>query len=93
MGIGTDAKIGFSQDGEESPLLFSKPPQSTTIYGSSSSTDTEDDAENAADEYSPKTTKRSITAIITALLIGSSCYHNSRHMMGWLISMPRGFHC
>ncbi|OBT43074.1 hypothetical protein VE00_05542 [Pseudogymnoascus sp. WSF 3629] len=70
MGIGTDTKIGFSQDDEESPLLVSNPPQSTTICGSSRGTDTEGDVENAADEYSPKTTKRSITVIITALLIG-----------------------
>ncbi|KFX92843.1 hypothetical protein V490_05152 [Pseudogymnoascus sp. VKM F-3557] len=70
MGIATDAKIGFSQDNEESPLLFPTPPQATAIYGSSSGTDTEGDAENAADEYSPKATKRSITVIITALLIG-----------------------
>lgn len=93
MGIGTDTKIGFPQDNEESPLLVSNPPQSTTICGSSSGTDTEGDVENAADEYSPKATKRSITVIITALLIGSSCYHNSCHMMGWLTSMLRSFHC
>lgn len=91
MGIGTDAKIGISQDDEESPLLFPKPPQSTAICGSSSGTDTEGDVENAADEYSSKTTKRSITVIITALLIGSSCYHTSRHMM--LTLTPRGIHC
>lgn len=93
MGIGTDTKIGLSQDDEESPLLVSNPPQSTTICGSSSGTDTEGDVENAADEYSPKTTNRSITVIITALLIGASCSYNSRHMMGWLTSMLRGFHC
>jgi hypothetical protein len=76
MGIATDAKIGFSQDNEESPLLFPTPPQATAIYGSSSGTDTEGDAENAADEYSPKTSNRSITVIITALLIGSLCHDN-----------------
>lgn len=76
MGIATDAKIGLSQDNEESPLLFPTPPQATAIYGSSSGTDTEGDVENAADEYSPKTSNRSITVIITALLIGSCCYGN-----------------
>ncbi|KFY67157.1 hypothetical protein V496_01731 [Pseudogymnoascus sp. VKM F-4515 (FW-2607)] len=70
MGIGTDAKIGIARDDEESPLLFSKPSQSTAICGSSSGTDTEADIEHAADEYPPKTTNRSITVIITALLIG-----------------------
>jgi hypothetical protein len=80
MGIPTDAKIGFSQDNEESPLLFPTPPQATAIYGSSSGADTEGDAEIAADEYSPKTTKRSITVIITALLIGSLCYDSFRYM-------------
>lgn len=92
MGIGTDAKIGIARH-EESPLLFSKPPQSTAIGGSSSGTDTEADVEHAADEYPPKMANRSITVVITALLIGSSCYHNSRHMMGWLTSTSRGFHC
>ncbi|KFY08941.1 hypothetical protein V492_05752 [Pseudogymnoascus sp. VKM F-4246] len=69
MKTGTDAKSGLSQD-EESPLILPNPPQPTAIYGSSSSTNTEGSIETAADEFSPKSSKRSITVIITALLIG-----------------------
>lgn len=92
MGIATDAKIVFSQDDEESPLLVPKPRQSASVGGSSRGTNSEGDAENAADEYSPKTTRRSITVIITALLIGLSCCHNYCHVIDWLTSSFRGFH-
>ncbi|KFY33322.1 hypothetical protein V494_07735 [Pseudogymnoascus sp. VKM F-4513 (FW-928)] len=69
MSTGTDAKIGLLQD-EESPLILSNPPHPSAIYGSSNSTNTEGSIETAADEFSPKSSNRSITVIITALLIG-----------------------